>query len=220
MNIYFASAIRGGITRRDWLIEITSALREIGHEVFAPFEMITPFGSAMQLSDRQIYQRDISRINDCDFVIAEVSTPSLGVGYEIAYSESIEKPIICLAYKSSSIKVSAMVAGSNLPFHRYIGVKSFVKIIADEVVARWLPPRAQSGGTITNGEQERQEVMRQLKQVKARTKSLIKTKNEYVLAGMDTRAHQLEIEQCVERDIELSAILRKMGDGSPGSAEE
>ena len=50
--------------------------------------------------------------------------------------------------------------------------------------------------------------------IRDRAKSLIKARNRYALAGMDTRAHQLEIEKCVERDIELSAILRKMGEQS------
>lgn len=63
-------------------------------------------------------------------------------------------------------------------------------------------------------QRRRQEIVKQIEQVRARAKSLIKARNRYALAGMDTRAHQLEIEKCVERDIELSAILRKMGEQS------
>ncbi len=113
MKIYFACAIRGGNKNEIPYSDIVAELRGIGHDVFAPFE------TGWSLSDRHIYLRDINEINKCDLVVAEVSNPSLGVGYEIGYTEGIKKPIICMAYQSSSINVSAMVTGGDVLFHRY-----------------------------------------------------------------------------------------------------
>ena len=54
-----------------------------------------------------IFSRDIKLIEECDAIVAEVSTPSLGVGYEICYGLQIGKPILCL-YKEG-IKLSQMI---------------------------------------------------------------------------------------------------------------
>jgi nucleoside 2-deoxyribosyltransferase len=43
-----------------------------------------------------VYQRDIAWVEACDVMIAEVSTPSHGVGYEIAYAIGLGRPVLCL----------------------------------------------------------------------------------------------------------------------------
>ncbi len=45
-----------------------------------------------------------------EIMVAEVSTPSLGVGYEIANFEG--KPILCLVRKSVGANLSSMIAGN------------------------------------------------------------------------------------------------------------
>lgn len=65
------------------------------------------------LSDKEIYQRDLEWLESADAVIAEVTNPSLGVGYELGIAEKLGKPVLCL-YKDSSddTKLSAMVSGN------------------------------------------------------------------------------------------------------------
>lgn len=60
----------------------------------------------------QIYKRDIGMIQEADVVIAEVTNPSLGVGYELAYAEKLGKPILCLYNQTAAHKLSAMIAGN------------------------------------------------------------------------------------------------------------
>ncbi|MEI7962017.1 MAG: nucleoside 2-deoxyribosyltransferase [archaeon] len=43
-----------------------------------------------------IFDRDVAWIKEADLVVAEVSMPSVGVGYEIGFAESLGKKIICL----------------------------------------------------------------------------------------------------------------------------
>jgi nucleoside 2-deoxyribosyltransferase len=61
----------------------------------------------------EVYQRDIAWIQACDVVIAEVSTPSHGVGYEIAYALSLDKPVLC-CYRQG-VPVSKMLIGNDMP---------------------------------------------------------------------------------------------------------
>jgi nucleoside 2-deoxyribosyltransferase len=48
----------------------------------------------------------------CDLVVAEVSVPSLGVGYELGWATALSKPVLCLHRTISGRPLSAMIAGS------------------------------------------------------------------------------------------------------------
>ena len=45
-------------------------------------------------------------------VIAEVSMPSLGVGYELGIAEKLKKQILCLYQQRDEMKLSAMLSGN------------------------------------------------------------------------------------------------------------
>ena len=42
-----------------------------------------------------VFERDTAWLRACDAVVAEVSTPSHGVGFEIAYALERGKPVLC-----------------------------------------------------------------------------------------------------------------------------
>jgi nucleoside 2-deoxyribosyltransferase len=65
------------------------------------------------LSDRQIHDRDLGWIVESDLLVAEVTVPSLGVGYEIGRAIEIGKPVLCLYDAGSGKTLSAMIAGSD-----------------------------------------------------------------------------------------------------------
>ena len=54
--------------------------------------------------------RDIAWIKESDIVIAECTRPSLGVGYELAFAEKLNKPVNVL-YRNKECNLSAMIAG-------------------------------------------------------------------------------------------------------------
>jgi hypothetical protein len=45
-------------------------------------------------------------------MVAEVTTPSLGVGYELGWATVLGKPVLCLHQTISGRPLSAMIAGS------------------------------------------------------------------------------------------------------------
>jgi nucleoside 2-deoxyribosyltransferase len=67
---------------------------------------------------RQVYRRDLEWIEECDALVAEVSTPSHGVGYEIAYALERAKPVLCCARRGA--RVSKMLTGNDSPGLRLI----------------------------------------------------------------------------------------------------
>jgi len=72
--------------------------------------------------ENSIYKCDMEWLRSADYVVAEVTNPSLGVGYEIGKVED-EKSILCLYRTQSDNSLSAMIAGNdNLEIAEYESV--------------------------------------------------------------------------------------------------
>ena len=65
------------------------------------------------LSDKQIHDRDMDWIRKSDLLVAEVTVPSLGVGYEIGRAIDLGKPVLCLYDANTDKALSAMISGSS-----------------------------------------------------------------------------------------------------------
>ena len=121
MKIYFAGAIRGGRNDKELYLEIINYLKEYG-EVLTEHvgdQSINTLGENDN-KDNFVYKRDMEWLKECDFVIAEVTTPSLGVGYEIGRAIQFNKKVICLYRDIQDKRLSAMIAGNkNLKIINY-----------------------------------------------------------------------------------------------------
>lgn len=113
MKIYFAAAIRGGRTLQQTYQAIVEDLREAGHIVLSENVAYVTLADD-EWTDEAIYAQDTAWIDECEAVVAEVTTPSLGVGYEIAYAlHRANKPVLCLCQRT--VHLSAMIAGNTHP---------------------------------------------------------------------------------------------------------
>ncbi len=110
--IYFAGSIRGGRGDRALYTEIIRALKKYGRVLTEHIadEALTDSGEC--LSDADIHDRDLDWLRSATCMVAEVTTPSLGVGYEIGRAVEWGIPILCLFRTVSGRRVSAMIAGS------------------------------------------------------------------------------------------------------------
>lgn len=114
MNIYFACSITGGREFEPVYQDLTAALLADGHEVpTAHLADSTVVELESVVSPQDVYQRDVDWIRNADALIAEVSVPSHGVGYEIAFALHVGKPVLCLSREGR--KVSKMVTGNPDP---------------------------------------------------------------------------------------------------------
>lgn len=68
------------------------------------------FSREEDMTEEEIFLRDMDGIERCDCMVAEVSVPSTGVGYEICLAVGLKKPVLCV-YEHGA-KVSAMVLGN------------------------------------------------------------------------------------------------------------
>ena len=113
MIIYFAGAISGGRADVGHYREIVRALEADGYRVLAgavAAEHVGPDGETLQACD--IFERDVGWLSQADVLVAEVSVPSTGVGYEIATMRyRYEKPVIALYRPAYTSRCTAMVSG-------------------------------------------------------------------------------------------------------------
>ncbi|MDD2319710.1 MAG: nucleoside 2-deoxyribosyltransferase [Geobacteraceae bacterium] len=112
MKMFFAGSIRGGGGYGKVYRRIIALLNSHG-EVIS--EHLYNNGSTKkegENSDAAIHARDLEAIRQSDLVFAEVSHPSIGVGYEIGIAESIGIPVIALYHGGSEHRLSAMIAGN------------------------------------------------------------------------------------------------------------
>lgn len=120
MKIYFAGSIRGGRDDAALYLEIIGQLREYG-------EVLTEHVGDSELSvvgevgcDKEVHDRDLGWLKDAECLVAEVTMPSLGVGYEIGKATEWGKPTLCLFRSGCGRTLSAMIAGSGgVSVHEY-----------------------------------------------------------------------------------------------------
>lgn len=133
MKIYFAGSIRGGRDDKDLYLQLIQHLTRYG-EVLTEHvgdEKLTDLGEDGPY-DQWIYDRDMSWLHEADVMIAEVSTPSLGVGYEIGQAEALNKKILCLYRKRLGKRLSAMIDGNpNMKTVIYEDLKDAIAKIDD-----------------------------------------------------------------------------------------
>ena len=111
-SIYFAGSISGGREDTPLYRQIICLLAEYGQvltehvgdaELSAAGEALRP--------GAEVYRQDMDWLAQADVLVAEVTIPSHGVGYEIASAEGMGKPVLCL-HRSGTGRLSAMLGGN------------------------------------------------------------------------------------------------------------
>lgn len=111
-KIYFACSIRGGRDDAETYAQLVQYLKKratVLSEIFADQKLTS---EGMNKPSKDIWQIDTDWVKQADALIAEVTNPSLGVGYEIALAEQLQKPILALFRNDGDKKLSAMIDGS------------------------------------------------------------------------------------------------------------
>ena len=139
-KVYFAGSIRGG--RADAALYkriITYIQQELGCKVLTEhvgdLSLSQKEGSTPknihngENVDEAIYLQDTGWLKESDIVIAECTTASLGVGYELAFAEKLNKPVH-IFYNKERTRLSAMLTGNPyFHIHPYTNVEEIFPIL-------------------------------------------------------------------------------------------
>jgi len=112
MDLYFCGSVRGGRDDVGLYDDLIRMLEAYGR-VLTEHVGIENLESQQAESDDTIHQQDIQWLGQADAVIAEVTRPSLGVGYEVGRAVEQDKPILALYRPDSDQRLSAMLRGSD-----------------------------------------------------------------------------------------------------------
>ncbi len=111
MRVYFAGSITGGREDADRYKEIIAHIAN-AHDVLT--EHIGNEKAVNQDAHRtpkEVHDRDCGWLFSADAIIAEVTVPSLGVGYEIGRAIERSIPVLCL-FRPGARRLSFMIKGS------------------------------------------------------------------------------------------------------------
>ena len=113
-KVYFAGSIRGG--RQDAALygEMIAFLEKRGCRVLTEhvgLESLQAEGERT-MTEEEIFQRDMAWLMESGLVVAECTTPSHGVGYELGRARDMGKEIH-IFYDLSRGRLSAMLAGDS-----------------------------------------------------------------------------------------------------------
>jgi nucleoside 2-deoxyribosyltransferase len=139
MDIFFSGSIRGGRSDRELYAAFVDLLGDYGtvlteHVAEANVEETE---AERGLTDAEIHDQDVAWLREADAVVAEVTTPSLGVGYELGRAVAGETPALCCYRPEGEHDLSAMVRGSDaLRVVEYGTLEEVEPVVADFLEAQ------------------------------------------------------------------------------------
>lgn len=112
MKIYVSGSIYGGTQKIDTYKVLIEALEKYGEVVDKQIADPNTIANEVYQSDEEIYEGLEEQLISADIVFAEVSVPSLGVGYELGFADKSHKNIIAIYDEGYTPKVSTMIRGN------------------------------------------------------------------------------------------------------------
>lgn len=127
MKIYVSGSIYGGREKVETYKIIINALEKYG-EVYDK-EIIDEdvIEKEKFQSDEEIFKKLEGYLKNIDIVFAEVTVPSLGVGYELGFADQLGKKVIAIYDMNVVDKVSTMIRGNKRI--KLIGYKNISEIV-------------------------------------------------------------------------------------------
>lgn len=136
MKIYLAAPMKGVRGALKLVRVIYTSLQRHGFEILTPHVVEEVLDVEKGLTPEEVYERDLRLLEEADAVVAEVSYPSLGVGFEIAYALLKEKRVLALCLEQRLADLSALIRGIRNPNFKlitYEGVEDVVEKLLREL---------------------------------------------------------------------------------------
>ena len=112
MKIYVSGSIYGGLEKIDTYKVLIDELEKYGEVLTKQIADPNTIDNEVNQKDEDIYNDLENKLISADILIAEVTIPSLGVGYEIGYADKLGKRIIAIYDENYITKVSTMIRGN------------------------------------------------------------------------------------------------------------
>lgn len=122
MKIYVSGSIYGGTQKIDTYKILIEELEKYGEVLNKEIADPHTIANEVYKKDEYIYKDLEEKLIIADVIVAEVSIPSLGVGYELGFADKLNKKIIAIYDKNYTEKVTTMIRGNKritlIPYQR------------------------------------------------------------------------------------------------------
>ena len=112
MKIYVSGSIYGGTQKIDTYKIMINELEKYGEVLDKQIADSKTIENEKYQKDEDIFQDLEQKMMMADIIFAEVTIPSLGVGYELGFADKIGKKIIAIYDETYTKKVSTMIRGN------------------------------------------------------------------------------------------------------------
>ena len=112
MKIYVSGSIYGGRQKIETYKTMISALEKYGEVCDKQIIDEDILKKEELQSDEDIFEGLIAQLKTADLVFAELTVPSLGVGYELGFADQLGKKIIAIYDLNIIDKISTMIRGN------------------------------------------------------------------------------------------------------------
>lgn len=125
MKVYFTTSNSHADKIRPQIEAITKTIESSGHVLL---RVDTTQTHDKEEGSVSVFKKVITSIRNCDFVIAELTNSSAGVGYEIALAIGEKKPVIIFYSASSAQPLSITFKGNSSKYLKTKGYKNIQDI--------------------------------------------------------------------------------------------
>ncbi len=112
MKIYISGSIYGGTEKIETYQKLIPALEKYGEVLDKQIADPNTIANEAFQSDEDIYLDLEKKLISSDLIFAEVTIPSLGVGFELGFADKLGKKIIAIYDEIYTPKVSTMIRGN------------------------------------------------------------------------------------------------------------
>jgi nucleoside 2-deoxyribosyltransferase len=112
MKIYAPGAIYGGTDKIETYKKLIRELEKYGEVLNKQIADENTIENEKYQKDTDIFEDLEEKMKIADIVFAEVSVTSLGVGYELGYTDMLGKKIIAIYDETYTKKVTTMIRGN------------------------------------------------------------------------------------------------------------
>lgn len=135
MRIYLACTVRGDRSQLQAARAVAERLEALGHEVLTLHLLDEGVDrKEAALSDREVFERDVRWLEECDVLVAEASGSSYGVGFEVGYvagrAAQSGQRVIVFYEAARRGTVSRLVSGNTNGVCRTVPYRSLDEITA------------------------------------------------------------------------------------------
>lgn len=135
MKIYVSGSMYGGQQKIDTYKKLVDKLEEYGEVLTKQIADPKAIENEKYQKDEDIYNDLEKKLEKADILIAEVSVPSIGVGYEIGYASKLNKKIVAIYDKNYIDKVTTMIRGNkNIKIIPYKDIREILDKI-EEIIS-------------------------------------------------------------------------------------